>query len=264
MFLLQRLLTACVVPGGFALLAASATAQSSAADANKSNNPLNPAPGLNLQDYYAPDLIGSNAHTNDLLLRGTLPLPPMGFIPVPQLLRVTVPVSTRPDPDGGYTTGLGDINLFDIFLTKAGSMEVGVGPLVTASTAGEDELGTGKWQAGLAAVAIHPSTAGLFGGLVQWQHSFAGDSDRATTESLTIQPLGIYNLPDGWYLRSTATATFDLHNNGYYVPIGLGVGKVWKIGSTIMNCFVEPQWTVLQDQDGFPRFQAFLGINFTF
>ena len=42
--------------------------------ANKSNNPLNLAPGLNLQDYYTPRLYDSNAHTNDTLLRGTLPI----------------------------------------------------------------------------------------------------------------------------------------------------------------------------------------------
>jgi hypothetical protein len=42
--------------------------------ANKSNNPLNLAPGANLQDYYTPKLFDSNAYTNDALLRGTLPI----------------------------------------------------------------------------------------------------------------------------------------------------------------------------------------------
>ena len=50
------------------------SAQADNADtANKSNNPLNLAPGANLQDYYTPRLFDSNAHTNDTLLRGTLP-----------------------------------------------------------------------------------------------------------------------------------------------------------------------------------------------
>ena len=31
--------------------------------ANKSNNPLNLAPGLNLQDYYTPQVYDSNIHT---------------------------------------------------------------------------------------------------------------------------------------------------------------------------------------------------------
>lgn len=89
--------------------------------ANKSNNPLNLAPGANLQDYYTPRLYDSNAHTNDLLLRDTLPIAPSDFIGVPQLLRATLPISTRPDPHSGYSTGIGDLNLFDIFLLKTGS-----------------------------------------------------------------------------------------------------------------------------------------------
>ncbi|RLU05181.1 hypothetical protein CS076_24470, partial [Pseudomonas prosekii] len=89
-----------------------------AEEANKSNNPLNLAPGANLQDYYTPKIYDTNVHTNDALLRGTLPVAPNDFIGVPQLLRATLPISTRPDPHNGYSTGIGDLNLFDIFLLK--------------------------------------------------------------------------------------------------------------------------------------------------
>ncbi len=60
-------------------------AESSAEDANKSNNPLTLAPAFNLHDYYTPVLSGSSKSINDLLLllRGTWPLPPLGFVPVP-------------------------------------------------------------------------------------------------------------------------------------------------------------------------------------
>lgn len=242
-----------------------AQAQGATADeANKSNNPLNPAPAFNVQDYYAPDLYGSDEHTNDLYLRGAMPLPPVGFVPVPQLIRVTAPISTRPDPGGGNTTGLGDINVFDIFLLRTEGTQLGVGPLLTMPTASEDELGTGKWQAGLAGIAIHPTPKYLIGGLLQWQKSFAGDDDRTDVESFTAQPFFIYNLPEGWYLRSTGIWTFDLENNRHYIPIGAGGGKVWKSGTTILNAFVEPQWTVNHDGDGWPKFAIFGGLNFTF
>lgn len=137
------------------LLLPTFAAQADNADtANKSNNPLNLAPGANLQDYYTPKLYDSDAHTNDLLLRGTLPIAPSDFIGVPQLLRATLPLSTRPDPHSGYSTGIGDLNLFDIFLLKTDGVQLGIGPQITAPTAEHDELGTGKWQAGLAAIAI--------------------------------------------------------------------------------------------------------------
>lgn len=122
-----------------------AYSQASASDANQSNNPLNPAPGLNIQNSYSPNLYGINAHTNDFLLRGTLPMLPSRLIGVPQILRATVPISTRPQADGSYTTGLGDINIFDIFLlNRIGGAEIGVGPLLTIPTATDKELGTGK------------------------------------------------------------------------------------------------------------------------
>ena len=166
------------------MLASVVCAQADNADtANKSNNPLNFAPGMSPQDYYTPKYYDSNIHTNDLLVRGTLPIAPNDFIGVPQLMRATAPISTHPDPNGGYSTGEGDLNLFDIFLLKTEGVQLGIGPMITAPSADQDELGTGKWQAGLAAVAIDSSPRGLLGALVQYQSSFAGDSDRPAVES---------------------------------------------------------------------------------
>ncbi|WP_321789664.1 hypothetical protein [Paraburkholderia sp. J94] len=251
-----------------ALVSMQAVAQSqanSAADnANKSNNPLNLAASFNVQNMFAPSLYGSSAVTNDLLLRGTLPLGPNGLVPVPQILRLTAPISTRPDPTGGYNTGLGDLNLFDIFLVSQGATQIGIGPLVTAPTATDPSLGTGKWQAGLAAVVVNASRARLLGALVQWQHSFAGQSSRPTVQSLTAQPFGIFNLPDGWYIRSTGIWTFDLQHGAYYIPVGLGGGKAWKAGGTIYNVFVEPQYSVAHSGAGVPKWQIFAGLNMTF
>lgn len=74
---------------GAALCTAHSALADNAETANKSNNPLNLAPGLNIQDYYTPELFGSNKHTNDSLLRGTLPVAPGDLVGVPQLLRAT-------------------------------------------------------------------------------------------------------------------------------------------------------------------------------
>ncbi|MFM0653460.1 hypothetical protein [Paraburkholderia sediminicola] len=242
-----------------------AFAQSSADDANKSNNPLNLAASFNIQNYFTPSVFGpSGAHTNDLLLRPTIPVGPVGPIGVPQIFRATVPVSTRPDPSGGYNTGLGDINLFDIFLLSQSDVQIGVGPLLTMPTATDPSLGTGKWQAGLAAVAVSATPAHLLGALVQWQHSFAGQSSRPTTQSLTAQPFGIFNFPGGWYIRSTGIWTFDLQHGTYYIPVGLGGGKAWKSGSTIYNAFIEPQYSVAHSGAGVPQWTIFAGLNMTF
>lgn len=51
---------------------------------------------------------------------------------------------TSPDEPLGSTTGLGDINMFDLFLFKAGGVEFGFGPQLTIDSATDDRLGTGK------------------------------------------------------------------------------------------------------------------------
>lgn len=240
-----------------------AIAQSSD-DANKTNNPLNLAPSLNFQNYYTPKLFDSSAHTNDFLVRPTIPIAPGDIVGFPQILRFTAPISTRPQADGGYKTGLGDINVFDILLLKQGDVDLGVGPMLSMPTATSRELGTGKWSGGLAAVAVHSSKEGILGGLVQWQHSFAGQSQRDTVHTATLQPFLIRNLPQGWYLRSTGTWTFDLQKDNYYIPVGLGAGKAWRVGKNIFNAFVEPQWTVAHKGAGLPQFTVYAGLNITF
>lgn len=193
-----------------------------------------------------------------------LPVAPGHLIRVPQIVRGTVPISTRPNSSGGYDTGLGDTNLFDIFLLHDKAMQIGVGPLLTMPTATDRSLGTGKWQAGLAGVVVDPSPARRLGALVQWQHSFAGQGGRPDVQSLTVQPFSIFNLPRGWYIRSTGTWSFDLQRGDYYVPVGLGAGKAWKEGSTIFNAFIEPQYSVLHEGSGLPQWTIFAGLNMTF
>jgi hypothetical protein len=230
---------------------------------NSANNPLQPAVSADLQNIYVDSFYGlDDADSNSALLRGVLPHKLFGR---PQILRATLPVVTTPDLQPlGRKTDVGDLNLFDIVLNKAGKFELGIGPQLTAPSAGRDETGTGKWQAGLAALAVSPRPWGLIGGLVTWQTSFAGDSERRSQNNLQAQPFLIYNLPKGWYLRSTATWTWDLHESTHYIPTGAGGGKVWKLTAAICNLFVEPQWTVAHDGDGVPKFQIYAGLNLQF
>lgn len=244
-----------------ALVAHGARAQT-AEEVNQANNPLTPKVTLNLQDQWAPRLYDApDDYTNSVLLRGVVPHALGGH---PQMLRFTLPITTV-KLDGDTRTGSGDLNVFNLWLTKAGAFEVGIGPQLTAPTASRDETGTGKWQAGLAAVLVAPQKWGIAGALLTWQHSFAGDSDRPTQNNLVAQPLLIYNLPQGLYFRSTASWTFDLARNHYAIPLGAGLGKVWILaGGTSLNLFAEPQWTVAHDGAGQPKFQLFAGLNYQF
>jgi hypothetical protein len=236
--------------------------QPSAPDVNAANNPLTPMITINFQDQAAPLLYGSDDGTNSFLFRGLIPHKLGGF---PQLFRFTLPVATVPDGAGNTATGLGDLNVFDLFPFRAGKMEIAVGPQLTMPTATETATGTGKWQAGLATILIAPRKWGIAGVLLTWQHSFAGDDKRLTQDNLSFQPLIIYNLPKAWYLRSTATWTFDLARGNFAIPVGLGAGKVWILHSgTTVNLFAEPQVTVGHSGAGQPQFQLFAGLNLQF
>lgn len=236
----------------------------SSGDVNAANNPLTPKITVNFHDQAAPELYGLDQGSNAFLFRGVVPHKLGG---VPQLFRYTLPVVTAPDGQGGSVSGLGDLNLIELFplLLKHARMELAVGPQFTLPTATDDLTGTGKWQAGLAMLAIAPRAFGIAGALVTWQHSFAGDDDRPTQNGLSVQPLFIYNLPQGWYLRSTATWNFAFAQDTFVIPIGAGAGKVWVLRSgTTINALVEPQFTVAHEGDGQPKFQIFTGINLQF
>ena len=113
--------------------------------------------------------------------------------------------------------------------------------------------------------AVAPQPWGLLAGLVTYQHSFAGDDSRPTAQIITAQPIVTYNLPDGFYLRSSGTWTFDLGNHTSVIPVGFGAGKVWSFGNgNTINAFLEPQYSVIHSGVGVPVWQFFAGVNLQF
>ncbi len=228
---------------------------------NSANNPLTAKTTINLQDYYTPSFYGPlNSDANSLLLRGLVPL---NFGGVQQLVRFTLPYSVNPAPDR-YADGLGDLTIFDLVMLPTKPVLLAVGPLFVAPTATDRFTGAGRWQAGAAGAAVSVQSWGLVGALVTYQHSFADDFGREPTSLLTAQPIVFYNLPQGFYLRSSAIWNFDFENNLGYVPVGLGAGKVMQMGKVTANFFVEPQYTVYHYGEQVPHWQIFAGMNFQF
>jgi hypothetical protein len=240
---------------------ASARAKTSAEVVNGSNDPLSANLGLMLENQYAASYYGDpGADGNMLELRATVPHELGGL---PQLFDVSVPIVTSRDGDESRTSGLGDVVVSDQLRWDGGWYELGAGPQLTAPSATDDRLGDGKWQAGLASAAVLPHEDwGLLAAVVTYQHSFASDGhDRPTRNDLTVQPFVTLNLPDQFYLRSTATWTWDLQQGEYAIPFGLGVGKVWALtNETTVNVFLEPQYTVAHEGD-VPQWQLVVGFN---
>lgn len=254
--------TAVLLAAALVLVAGPVAAQApSDAELKQANNPLASFNAFNVQNYYMPDLSGlPDATANTTWLRGVFPLGHW-------LLRASLPLNNFPVGGGQNQSGLGDLNAFAAYLLSKESSPrtYGVGPLLAAPTATDDALGSGKWQLGAAAVYFDMSSSQVqWGGLVTWQASVAGDSDREDTNVLVVQPFGIFQIGKGTYLRSAPIWLFDLENSTYNVPIGFGIGKVLATPRIVYNIFLEPQFTALNKGAGQAQFQVFAGINLQF
>lgn len=226
----------------------------------EANNPMAKLKAFNVHNYIVSSIYGTNVQQNQFLLRYAQPV---GKV----LIRATLPFITVSQPDMPPTFGMGDLNVFGIYsLPASAGNQFGIGPAITAPTATSDMTGTGKWQVGFAALAFFAKSPQLqVGSLLQWQSSFEGDEDRADISMLTAQCFFIWQIGGGYYLRSTGIWSFNLEDEGNYnVPIGLGVGKVVKVGKVVLNIFAEPQFTVMAEGYGQPKFQTFIGFNTQF
>ena len=184
----------------------------------------------------------------------------------PSLYKGVPGVRTSDDPD----FGLGDINPTAFFATSLRrDLMVGFGPTVTLPTAAAKDLGTGKWSAGPAAVAVWMPGHWVIGALVNNQWSFAGDNDRRQVNQMLVQPFVNYNLGKGWYLASSPIITADWEakqgKNVWTVPVGGGFGRLFRVGKLPVNTSVQAfdnvespefgtDWTLrLQVQFLFPK-----------
>jgi hypothetical protein len=253
------------------LVAASAppvTAQSPGSEAaakapstEDANNPLAKFQAFNMHDYYVPSLTEApDQKSNTYWFRYAQPFGKW-------LFRASLPVSTVPTGTSTSTSGLGDLNAFAAYLFDTGNpkVSVGLGPQVTAPTASEDATGTGRWLGGLALVYFNAeSKAFQWGGLVTWQKDFAGDADRPAQNIVAVQPFYFVQMGNGLYFRGAPVWAFNLENNSYAVPMGLGIGKVVPTPSTVFNIFIEPQYTILSRGAMQPQLQIFVGFNMQF
>lgn len=103
-----------------------------------------------------------------------------------------------------------------------------------------------------------------YGYLLTWQASFAGDSDRAEVNVAALQPFAFYQLGHGTYLRAAPIWVYNLENDDYSVPLGVGIGQVIKRSKVVYNVFLESQFSVADDSPNQPEWQIFLGFNMQF
>ena len=175
----------------------------------------------------------------------------------------------NPSPSGGTesASGLGDIN-YSLYFSpvKYGKVIWGVGPSINIPSASDDQLGSGKWSTGVTAVALTLPKWGSMGILGRQLWSVAGDSDRQDVSQALIEPFLNYNLSNGWFLITDMVLTANWKassGNQWTIPVGGGVGRIFKIGKQAINSKLEYYYNV-EKPTGAPDYSVAFTFQFLF
>jgi hypothetical protein len=163
-------------------------------------------------------------------------------------------------------SGLGNIQ-YQGFFTPAepGKVIWGVGPVFELPT-NTSGLGSDKWSAGLAAVALTMPGKWVLGALIQNIWSFAGPSDDPDVNKFTFQYFLNYNLGDGWYLTSTPIITADWEKssgNQWTIPFGGGIGRLMRFGKQPVDFKLQAFGNVEKPEGG-PDWSMMFAVKFLF
>lgn len=231
--------------------------------ANQANNPTAPLTLIQFSEGVAPYVPGFNSPANLFQIQPVVPIFPSKIVPLEQLLKVTVPFPTTPNP--GSESGLGDISFFDLVTIKQSWGRWGLGPAFVFPTATDTALGQGKWQAGPALAVIYTRNKNLDAGFsAQNPISFAGDAGRPAANELSITPTLTWNLPENWFAGySDFDFVFDWEDCGRAtIPVGAQVGRVFNIGHLPVSLSIEGCANVVKPSNaGVPDWQ--INIEFT-
>ena len=231
------------------MMVGSAFAQAEGDMTEESMNPLSTVISLPFENNTLFNIGPSESTANVLNFKPIFPVS-MGNLNL--INRVIVPIvytegqdSLVPDDDFdfgggnpasfgfGSAAGLGDI-AYQGFITpkKTGEIAWGLGGSLVLPTHTKDRFGSDKWSAGPAAVFFTTPGNWVIGMIVENIWSFAGDSDAGDVNVFSAQIAVNYKLKKGWYLTSSPLISANWEsekNNRWTVPLGGGVGRIFKL-----------------------------------
>ena len=186
------------------------------------------------------------------------------------ITRTIIPVISQPSiltpADVGRTDGVGDTLFTGFFSPKdSGDITWGVGPALLIPTASRDDLGQDTWAGGIGAVALAMPGKWVVGALVSNIWSFGGGD--ADINLLTFQPFLNYNIADGWYVVSAPIISANWEadsDHKWTVPLGGGVGRIFKIGNQPINAQLSLYNNVVTPDDYGAEWQVRTQIQFMF
>lgn len=178
------------------------------------------------------------------------------------ITRTILPVVSQPTFGGDRENGLGDTSFSAFFSPKdSGDLTWGVGPVVLIPTSTDDSLGAGEWGGGLSAVVLGMPGNWVVGSL--FSNVWASDINLFTWQYFIN-----YNIPggNGLYLTTAPIMTADWEadsDNRWTVPLGGGIGKIFKIGKQPVNSQISAYYNVEKPEFG-ADWQLRLQLQFLF
>ena len=170
-------------------------------------------------------------------------------------------------PSNTNEWGIADTSMTGFFTPKkTGDSGIvwGVGPTVLLPTATNDYMGANEWGAGISAVALAVHGKWVYGGLISNVWSFTGDNQ---VNAMTLQPFVNYNLGDGLFVASVPIITANWKedsSNTWVVPLGLGVGKAMKMGSTPFTAQIHGYYNIVRPDFNDEQWQMRVQVQWLF
>jgi hypothetical protein len=163
--------------------------------------------------------------------------------------------------------GLGNFNPSFFFVTQVNpKLMIGAGPTFLLPTSTDRSLGPDKWGTGPTAAVVWTPGKWVVGALVNNIWSFAGDARDPDVNQFLLQYFVNYNMAHGWYLTSSPIITADWtqsSDNRWTLPLGGGVGRVFKLGSQPMNVSLSAYDNVITPDYG-PDWQVRFQVQLLF
>lgn len=183
------------------------------------------------------------------------------------ITRTIIPIISQPIGETDNESGLGDISL-SLFLTpaKPGKIIYGGGVALGIPTATGDYLGSGKWAAGPSLIVLYQPKGWTLGTLLQNTWSYAGADDRGDVNFFYSQIFIVKNLLNKWYVNSAPIITSNWEassGNQWTVPLGAGVGKLFRLGKLPINAQAGYYFNVVKPTGG-PDTQLRVQATFLF
>jgi opacity protein-like surface antigen len=165
------------------------------------------------------------------------------------IARTIAPVISQPSPlSNSNTNGIGDTTEELFFSpTHPGALIWGAGPVFTMPSASDPILGTGKVLSGPGVVFLVTPDHWVIGVVANNQWSVGGNPLRPAVNTFNAQYFINYNMPHGWYLTTAPIITANwlaAPGQQWTVPIGGGVGRVFRIGDQPVNAQLQAFYNV--------------------